>query len=99
LKGFANHAADRLIEIVNFELDDKLVQRKRVEFGQVFSRIVSMDLVLHLEEKGFHMGLINNAIITLKQEISSLLNTFHFPDSSNVIVEYGEDSFWLDFSD
>ena len=98
LKGFATRAADRIQEIVNFELDDKMVQRKRVEFGQVFSRIVSMDLVLYLEEKGFRKDLIDNTIVVLKQEISNLLNSFNFSDSTNVIVEYGEDSFWLDFS-
>jgi alkylation response protein AidB-like acyl-CoA dehydrogenase len=98
LKGFATQAADHLTEIVNFELDEKMVQRKRVEFGILFSRIVAMNLVLHLEQKGFNKCLINNSIISLKQEISTLLNTFHFPDSSNVIVEYGENSFWLDFS-
>jgi alkylation response protein AidB-like acyl-CoA dehydrogenase len=99
LKGFATRAADRIQEIVNFELDDKMVQRKRVEFGQVFSRIVSMDLVLYLEEKGFRKDLIDNTIVVLKQEISTLLNSFNFSDSTNVIVEYEEDSFWLDFSD
>jgi hypothetical protein len=99
LKGFATRAAERIQEMVNFELDDKLIQRKRVEFGQVFSRIVSMDLVLHLEEKGFRKDLIDNTIVVLKQEISNLLNSFKFSDSTNVIVEYGEDSFWLDFSE
>jgi len=33
----------------------------------------------------------------LKQEISTLLNTFHFENHSQVIVEYEEGSFWLDF--
>jgi len=99
LKGFAARAADRLQDIVNFEPDIQLPQRKRVEFGQVISRIVSMDLVLYLEEKGFRKDLIGNALIILKQEISTLLNTFHFANNTNVIVEYEDDSFWLDFSD
>jgi alkylation response protein AidB-like acyl-CoA dehydrogenase len=98
LKGYAGHAADRIREMVNFELDLGFSQRKRVEFGQVISRIVSMDLVLCLEEKGFRKDLIDNALIVLKQEISSLLNTFHFDNSTEVVVDYKDNSYWLDFS-
>jgi alkylation response protein AidB-like acyl-CoA dehydrogenase len=98
LKGFSSHTADRIRDMVSFDVDTQFPQRKLVEFGQVISRIISMDLVLHLEEKGFRKDLIDNAIHTLKQDISSLLNTFHFQNSNNVVVDYEEDSFWLDFS-
>ena len=57
-----------------------------------------MDLVLYLEEKGFRKDLIENTLIILKQDISMLLNTFHFENKAQVIVEYKEDSNWLDFS-
>jgi alkylation response protein AidB-like acyl-CoA dehydrogenase len=98
LKGFAGLAADRIRELVNFELDPVLSQRKRVEFGQVISRIVSLDLVLHLEGKRFRKNLIENALIVLKQEISSFLNNFHFANTTKVVVEYEEDSYWLNCS-
>jgi alkylation response protein AidB-like acyl-CoA dehydrogenase len=98
LKEFTMRASDRVKEIVNFELETPLIQRKLVEFGQVISRIVSMDLVIYLGEKGFRKDLIDNTLIVLKQEISTLLNTFHFPNNTKVVVEYEEDSFWLDFS-
>ena len=32
-----------------------------------------MDLVLYLEEKGFRKDLVDNAIVVLKQDLSSLL--------------------------
>jgi hypothetical protein len=57
-----------------------------------------MDLVLYLEEKGFRKDLIENTLTLLKQDISALLNTFHFENNTKVIVEYNEDSNWLDFS-
>lgn len=98
LKGYSTRAADRIKELVNFDVEAPLVQRKLVEFGQVISRIVSMDLVIYLEEKGFRKDLIDNTLIVLKQEISALLNTFHFANNTQVVVEYGENSFWLDFS-
>ena len=98
LKGFTTRAADRIKDLVSFEVEAPLVQRKLVEFGQVISRIVSMDLVLYLEESGFRKDLIDNTVIVLKQEISTLLNTFHFANNTQVVVDYEENSFWLDFS-
>jgi alkylation response protein AidB-like acyl-CoA dehydrogenase len=97
LKGYSTRAADRIQEMVNFELNTPYAQRKLVEFGQVISRIVSMDTVLYLEEKGFNKDLIDNAVIVLKQEISTLLNAFHFANDAQVVVEYEENSFWLNY--
>jgi alkylation response protein AidB-like acyl-CoA dehydrogenase len=98
LKGFAANAAERIKELVNFDLDTEFTQRKLIEFGQVISRIVSLDLVLYLEEKGFRKDLIENTLTILKQEISTLLNMFHFINTTRVVVEYEENSHWLDFS-
>jgi len=97
LKGYAGRAAERIQEMVSFDLETPFAQRKLVEFGQVISRIVSMDLVLYLEEKGFRKDLIDNAMIVLKQEISTMLNTFQFANNALVVAEYEENSFWLDF--
>jgi alkylation response protein AidB-like acyl-CoA dehydrogenase len=98
LKGYASRAADRVKELVRFDLNIGFSQRKLVELGKIMSRIVSMDLVLYLGEKGFHKDLIANTIIILKQDISTLLDTFHFENNTKAIIEYKEDSNWLDFS-
>lgn len=98
LKGFASRAAEAIREFVSFNPETGSPQRKLVEFGQIISRIISMDLVLYLAEKGFRKDLIDNTLISLKQEISTLLNTFNFENSTRVVVEYEEDSSWLDFS-
>ncbi len=98
LKGYATRASERIKELVRFDLNIELSQRKLVELGQIISRIVSMDLVLYLGEKGFRKDLIDNTLIILKQDISTLLNSFHFENNTKVIVEYNEESNWLDFS-
>ena len=98
LKGYATRAAERIHELVNFDLNTGYPQRKLVEFGQLISRIVSMDLVLYLEEKGFRKDLVDNAVVVLKQEISLLLNAFHFGNQVQVVVDYEENSSWLDFA-
>ncbi len=98
LKGYAALAAEHIKELVRFDLNIGFSQRKLVELGQVISRIISMDFVLYLEEKGFRKDLIENTLIILKQDISTLLNTFHFKNNTKVIIEYKENSNWLDFS-
>ncbi len=98
LKEYATRATDRIKELVNFDLDINLSQRKLVDFGQVMSRIVSMDLVLYLEEKGFRKDLIDNTIVSLKQEISVLLNNFHFDNKTTMVDGYEDGSFWLDYA-
>jgi hypothetical protein len=95
LKGYATHSANHVKDLVNFELDKQLPQRKLVEFGQVVSRIVAMDHVIHLEHNGFRKDLINNTLAILRQEISTLVNTFQFPNSTMAIVDYQEDSYWF----
>jgi alkylation response protein AidB-like acyl-CoA dehydrogenase len=96
IKGYAARAAGRISELVSFDMDTSYTQRKLVEFGQLFSRIVSLDLVLYLEEHGFRKDLTEGAIIVLKQEISSLLNTFHFENRVQVVVDYEDNSRWSD---
>ncbi len=99
LKGYTTRIADQIHEMVNFEIFSPLPQRKLVDFGKLISRIVSMEHVMYLGEKGFRMDLIENALTVLKQEVSALLDTYHFANNTNVIFEYEHNSYWLDFSD
>jgi alkylation response protein AidB-like acyl-CoA dehydrogenase len=96
LRQYASRASSRIKELVNFDPEAGLIQRKLVEFGQIISKIVSMDLVLYLEEKGFRKDLVENTLIVLKQDISSLLSVFHFRNSTKAIVDYQEGSSWYD---
>ena len=98
LKGFTARVADSVHEMVNFDLHIPLSQRKLVDFGKVIIRIVSMDHVLYLEEKGFRKDLIENALIVLKQEVSALINTYHYPNSSHVVANYEDNSNWFSFA-
>jgi alkylation response protein AidB-like acyl-CoA dehydrogenase len=96
LRQYASRASSRIKELVNFDPEAGLMQRKLVEFGQIISRIVSMDLVLYLEEKGFRKDLVDNTIIILRQDISNLLSVFHFRNNTKPIVDYLEGSEWYD---
>ncbi len=82
---------------LHFEIPTNASQRKLVEFGKLMSRIVSMDHVMYLAEKGFRKDLIENAIDILKQEIASLLSVYQSSNSSLLITDYETDSNWFSF--
>ena len=81
-----HRASGLLMDMVDFELAPSLPQRKLVELGQVLSRIVAMDLVLHLGERGFDKELIDGSLATLQQEISSQLTRYSC-DNQTVLIE------------
>ena len=81
-------------ELLDFNLNFELPQRKMVELGQALSRIISMEMVLDLGEKGFRSDLIENSVSTLRKEITALMGHFNFQLQANLIEDYQENSVW-----
>ncbi len=90
-------AARSIKEVLNFELNMQLPQRKFVELGQVISRIVSMEMVLDLGIQGFRKELIDNCLGVLQKEISGLMGHFKVPDNSHIVEDYQQNGSWLNF--
>jgi hypothetical protein len=90
-------SAPSLKEMLDFNLDLNLSQRKLVELGQVIGRIVSFEMVINLGEKGFRSDLINNGLKMLKQEIDTLVGTFQHSNQTQVVEDYQGNSLWLDY--
>lgn len=84
-------------DILDFNLDTSLPQRKMVELGQVLGRIVSFEMVINLGEKGYRQDLINNGLAMLNQEIESLMSSFRFANKTAVVEDYQDESNWLNF--
>jgi alkylation response protein AidB-like acyl-CoA dehydrogenase len=82
---------------LNFSLNSNLAQRKLVDLGRILGRVVSLGYVLELQEKGFHKGLVENCITTVKHEVAGLITSFQFDQSVQVIEDYSDGSSWLDF--
>ena len=91
------NAANYLKELLSFEIDVQMPQRKLVELGRVMSRIVSMDLVLKMGDAGFRSDLIDNAVSMLRQEITTLTSHFSYQQSTLVVADYQVDSLWSDY--
>ena len=99
LKGFnlTSKSASFLKDMLDFELDTNLPQRKMVELGQVVGRIVSFEMVINLGEKGFRRDLIDNGLNMLKQEIVSLMSAFKHQNETKLVEGYQDNSSWLNF--
>ncbi|MCK4507143.1 MAG: acyl-CoA dehydrogenase [Desulfuromonadales bacterium] len=94
-----HRASGLLKDMVDFELNTSLSQRKLVEFGQVVSRIVAMDLVLKLGERGFDKELINGSLGNLQQEIATLLANFSFENRIELIDPDQDRPSWRSYYD
>jgi alkylation response protein AidB-like acyl-CoA dehydrogenase len=90
-------SATFLKEMLDFELNMNIPQRKMVELGQVLGRIVSFEMVINLGEKGFRSDLITNGLTMLNQEITSLMSSFRHQVETVVVEDYQDNSSWLKF--
>jgi alkylation response protein AidB-like acyl-CoA dehydrogenase len=88
-------ASDNLKELLNFEVYWQMSQRKMVELGNVISRIVSMNHVIKLGNKGFRTDLIAGTLMVLKQDISMALSNYAFHNSTMVVEDYEENGSWF----
>jgi hypothetical protein len=90
------HAAERLKQYLNFELEQPLLQRKLTEFGIIISRVTGMNMVIKLAASGFQKELIDNALINIQQEISALLGNFRTDNLTDYVDGYTETGSWFD---
>ena len=88
-------SSDYFKDILNFELDTKMPQRKLVELGKALGRMVSMEFTLDLGDQGFNKELIQNAILVLQEEINSILNTFQKGSINDVVEDFQINSSWF----
>ena len=91
-------AANYLQDLLHFNVDIQMPQRKLVELGRVISRITSMDMVIKLGEAGFRADLVNAAIAMLRQEISTLINHFSYHQPTTVVEDYDAGSSWVNLA-
>ncbi len=92
-----NRAAEYVKNQVNFNLDLQIPQRKLVEMGKIIGRIISMNQVIEMANKGFRKDLIEGGITMLQQEISELTASFSFNNKSQAVEGYEENSDWFSF--
>ena len=65
--------------------------------GKIIGRVISLNQVLDLSDKGYRKDLIDGAVIQLQQEVTKLISTFSFNNPNIVVDGYEEDGSWLNF--
>ncbi len=92
-----SRAADHLRELLDFEVDLGIPQRKLVDLGKALGRIVTMEMVLKLGDRGFRSDLIANGVSMLTHEVTGLLGSYQAEDRTLAVADYQRDGSWLDF--
>ncbi|MEO8822529.1 MAG: acyl-CoA dehydrogenase family protein [Ginsengibacter sp.] len=82
---------------IDFTLMSGLSQRKMIDLGKVFSRIIASNFVIEMGEKGFRNDLVTSCINTIKVDVSILISSFHAENRVTPIEDYNEKSWWYDF--
>lgn len=94
-----SRAADRCRDVLSFRVERGMSQRKQVQLGRALGRVVSLQLVLELGDRGFREDLVRGAVSVLKQDVSSLLSGYRRASERDAVDDYGEESSWLEFVD
>jgi alkylation response protein AidB-like acyl-CoA dehydrogenase len=80
---------------LNFNVDVKTPQRKLIDLGKIISRVISMNHLEEMGNKGFRKDLIKSSIETIKHEIAMLVASYQYQINVAPIEEYKEDGNWL----
>jgi alkylation response protein AidB-like acyl-CoA dehydrogenase len=99
LKGYklTQNSVDHFKDILNFEVDYKLPQRKLVQLGKALGRMVSMEMTIKLGETGFNSDMIANSLKVLREEVHILISSYSSNESPMVLEDYQDNSAWLQF--
>jgi len=92
-----SRAADYFRELLDFEVDAQMPQRKLVELGEALGRIISIDLTIELGERGFRGDLVSNALVSLRSEVEARLTTFRGTRLAQMVDAYTEDGGWFSY--
>ncbi len=90
-------ATDYFSGALDFEVDQSLPQRKLVDLGRVLGRVVTMELVIELGDRGFRSDLISNCLQAFQEKVERLLASYRRSQTPPVIDDYVEGSAWIDY--
>jgi len=88
-------ASEAFRDLLSFDVDLSLPQRKVVELGRALGRIISMEMTIELGERGYRPDLIVSAFEELRNEVRALLTTYREGGISAVVEGPNEVADWL----
>lgn len=90
-----SQSSDYFKDLLNFEIDTKMSQRKLVDLGRALGRIISMEFTINLGHKGFNKELIDHAITNVQEEVNAIMSQFSNTKLSDVVDAYHDNSSWF----
>ena len=99
LKNFylTNRAYTYFKKDLDFNFITGLKQRKMIDLGKVFSRIISLNFVLEMEDSGFRKDVTSNCLEMIQYEVSQIIKSFHTKNTVVQIEDYNENGLWYNF--
>jgi len=93
-----SRAADYFSDALSFEADlTGISQRNMVDLGRILGRVVIMEMVVELGDRGFRSDLISNCLQVLREDVKTLLTRYRDTDAPDVVADYEDGGAWLDF--
>jgi alkylation response protein AidB-like acyl-CoA dehydrogenase len=92
-----SRAVEYFNDALHFEVDQSLSQRKLVDLGRILGRVVTMELVIELGDRGFRSDLISNCLQVFERRVKGLLAGYRQDRQTSVVEDYVEGSAWLDY--
>lgn len=92
-------ASERFRDLLDFDVDVKMAQRKLVELGRALGRLITMNMTMELGIKGFDAQLIQNSLEVVEQEIRGIFASYRFQPSvqGSVMENTPDDASWRQF--
>jgi len=93
----SHRAIDYFEDALDFEVDFSLSQRKMVDLGRILGRVVTMEMVIEMGDRGFRSDLISNCLDAFQSKVQGMLSAYKSGNLPTVIEDYVEGSSWLDY--
>jgi len=93
----SSRAAEYVADTLNVEVEHSMPQRKLVELGRIVGRVITMELVIELGDRGFRSDLISNCLQCFQKKVEGLFASYRREETPTVIDDYVDGSGWLEF--
>lgn len=84
-------------DLLNFSLSDTMVQRQLVDLGKIIARLICLQYVANMQDKGFREDLYLNCVKHITMDVRKLLANLQDHNDASPIVDYQESSNWMNF--
>lgn len=92
-----SRAAERFRGVLDFRIDLSLPQRKMVELGRALGRIIALDMVIALGDRGCRKDLVDNCAAIMRRHIGTLLSSFSDTGRVPVLEDTAGAGSWMDY--